>query len=80
MSRKSADQMRASRGFAISRGILLARNPGLRSRTRLSWATIGHPCGVLNRRLRRIVFHWFKDLLYAHFTRTFWVYVAGLGE
>ncbi len=28
--------------------------PGRRSQTRLPWATIGHPCGVLIQRLRRI--------------------------
>ena len=44
-----------SRGFVIGGWYFLAANPGQRSQTRLPWATIGHPSGVLIQRLRRMV-------------------------
>jgi hypothetical protein len=43
----AADKTRASRGCRRWRLSLVRGDPGRRSQTRLTWATIGHPCGVL---------------------------------
>jgi putative membrane protein insertion efficiency factor len=52
--RLTADETRASRGSANGGCYNKPVYPGRRSQTRLPWATICHPYGVLMQRLRRI--------------------------